>query len=89
MFVERTGVDGPRDVEEAGPVTFVDCGSLDGCQLDAVERLGSEIVHQQSLHDLDDLTDGAGREVIAPDRREAARRSVEIEHPLIHMPMLP
>ena len=89
ILVERTGVDGSHDVEEAGPVTFVDRVSLDGCQLDAVERLGNDVLHQQSLHDLHDLTDSAGREVTVPKRRKAARWGVEVERPLIHTPMFP
>jgi len=89
VLVERTGVDGSHDVEEAGRVTFVDRVSLDWCQLDAVERLGNDVVHQQSLHDRDDLTDSSGRKVTVSERREAARCGVVIERVVIHGQMFP
>ena len=77
-LVERTGVNGSRHVEETGRVSFVDRISLHGRQFNAVERRGNHVVHQQSLCDLDDVTDGAAREVTVSKCREPARCSVEI-----------
>ena len=74
----------PGHCKEAGGVAFVDRVRLFRRQLDAVERLGDEVVDQQSLHDVHDLADVAGREVAVGEDGEAARCGVEVERLLIH-----
>jgi hypothetical protein len=37
----------------------VDRFGLFRCEFDAVERLGDDVIHQQPLHDFDDLADVA------------------------------
>ncbi len=86
---ERTGVHGPRDGEEAGRVAFVDRFGLFRRELDAVERLGDDVVHQQPLHDLHDRADVTRREVAVVEAGEAARFGVEVERLAIHTPILP
>ena len=72
-LVERTIVHGAHDLQQAGRVALVDRFGLVRRELDAVERLGHHVVHQETLHDSDDLAYVVGREVTVFEGGEASR----------------
>jgi hypothetical protein len=56
-------VHGAHDLEEASRPALVDRAGLKRRELDAVARLGHDVVHEQFLHNLHDLANIVGREV--------------------------
>ena len=58
-LVDRPVVHGSCNREQSACVTFVDRVRLRRRQLDSVEPMRNDVVHQQPLHRVDDLVDVA------------------------------